>query len=131
LVPTAFQIMEKLERLPRSRNYIEDVVLSASNRQPYGWRAFLRPFSPPDFVASYLNVLVFVVLVAAYHVKDEREWNPLRWTRRVTMDTQNPMTTREKDLELRKGRLHRANKEVFFCKENGMRILEFIWVWLK
>lgn len=96
-----------------------------------GWRAFLRPFSPPDFIASYLNVLIFVVLVAAYHVKDEREWNPLRWTRRVTMDTQNPMTTREKDVELRKGRFHRANKEVFFCKENGMRILEFIWVWLK
>jgi amino acid transporter len=96
-----------------------------------GWRSFLSPFSAPDFVASYINLLVFVVLIAAYHVKDEREWNPLRWTRRVTMDINNPTVTREKNLELRKGRLHRANKKTFFCKENATRILEFVWVWLK
>lgn len=96
-----------------------------------GWRSFLHPFSTADFIASYLNVLIFTILVAAYHVKDEREWNPLRWTRRATMDIQNPMATREKDVNLRKGRLHRANTEKFFVKENGIRILEFIWVWLK
>lgn len=96
-----------------------------------GWRSFLKPFSPPDFVASYISILVFAVLVAAYHVKDEREWNPFRWSRRVTMDIDNPIATREKDVRLRKGRLHRANRKKVFCRENGMRILQFFWAWLK
>jgi len=96
-----------------------------------GWRSFLFPFSAPDFIASYMGVLLFVVITALYHVKDEREWNPLRWTRRVTMDINNPTVTREKNFELRKGRLHRANKQSIFCKENAVRFLEFVWAWLK
>jgi amino acid transporter len=96
-----------------------------------GWRSFLHPFSTADFLASYFNVFVFVVIVTAYHIKDEREWNPLRWTRRVTMDIRNPTVTREKNIELRKGRLHRANRETFFCKENALKYLEFVWAWLK
>lgn len=96
-----------------------------------GWRSFLYPFSPPDFIASYLSILLFIVITALYHIKDEREWNPFKWTRRVTMDIHNPTVTREKNLELRKGRLHRANKQMFFCKENAVRFLEFVWVWLK
>lgn len=103
------------------------ILLSIFN----GWRSFLRPFSLPDFVASYISILIFVALVAAYHVKDENEWNPFRWTRRATMDIDNPIATREKDLRQRKGRLHRANRKKIFCKENGKRALEFIWIWLK
>lgn len=95
-----------------------------------GWRSFLRPFSAADFIASYVSFFIFVLLVAAYHIKDEREWNPLRWTRRITMDISNPMVTREKDLRRRKGRLHRANRKSFFNRENGVRIWEFICVWL-
>ena len=96
-----------------------------------GWKSVLPPFSTPDFFASYTNVFVFVLLVSAYHIKDQQGWNPLKWSRRVTMDVNNPTVTREKDIRRRKGRLHRANKKTFFCKENGYRILEFIWTWLK
>ena len=96
-----------------------------------GWKSFLPPFSTPDFFASYTNAFVFVILVSAYHIKDQQGWNPLRWSRRVTMDINNPTVTREKDIRRRKGRLHRANKKVFFCKENAQRIGEFIWTWMK
>ncbi|MCJ1468528.1 hypothetical protein MMC07_007157 [Pseudocyphellaria aurata] len=96
-----------------------------------GWRSFLRPFSAPDFIASYISLFIFVLFVVAYHIKDEREWNPLHWTRRVTLDISNPMVTREKDLRRRKGRLHRANRRSFFSRANGVRFLEYIWVWLK
>lgn len=72
-------------------------------------------------------MLVFVLLVAAYHVEDEYEWNSLRWTRRVTMDINNPTVTREKGLALQKGRLHRTNTKTFFCK-NATRMIQFIRV---
>ena len=103
------------------------VVLAIFNR----WRSFLKPFSPPDFIASYISVAIFIVLVAAYHVKAEREWNPFRWSRRATMDIDNPVATREKDMRKRRGRLHRANRKTFLCRENARRMLEFVWVWLK
>jgi amino acid transporter len=96
-----------------------------------GWRSFLRPFSPPDFIASYIGVLLFVVITELYHVKDEKEWNPLEWTRRVTMNIHNPTVTRENNLELRKGRLHRANKQVYFWMENAVQFWKFVWDWLK
>jgi hypothetical protein len=47
------------------------------------------------------------------------------------MDIQNPLVTREKDINLRKGQLHRANRETFLCKENVVRVIRFIWTWLK
>jgi yeast amino acid transporter len=97
----------------------------------YGWKSFLAPFSAPDFFASYTNVFVFVFLVSAYHIKDQQGWNPLKWSRRITMDINNPTVTREKNIRRRKGRLHRANKKTFFCKENAVRVLEFIWTWMK
>jgi yeast amino acid transporter len=96
-----------------------------------GWRSFLYPFSPPDFIASYISISLFIVITVLYHIKDEREWNPFKWTRRVTMDIQNPTVTRERNMELRKGRLHRVNKQTLFCRENAVRFLEFLWVWLK
>ena len=96
-----------------------------------GWKSFLDPFSAANFFASYTNVFVFVLLVSAYHIKDRQGLNPLKWSRRVTMDINNPTVTREKDIRRRKGRLHRANKKVFFCRENAYRVLDFIWTWLK
>lgn len=96
-----------------------------------GWKSFLSPFSAPDFFASYTNVFVFVLLVSAYHIKDRQGWNPLRWSRRVTMDIYNPTVTREKDVRRRKGRLHRANTKILFCKENALRVVEYIWTWMK
>ena len=96
-----------------------------------GWKSFLSPFSSPDFFASYTNIFVFVFLISAYHIKDMQGWNPLKWSRRVTMDINNPTVTREKDIRRRKGRLHRANTKKVFCKENAQGVLEYLWTWLK
>jgi amino acid permease len=95
-----------------------------------GWCLFLSPFSASDLFASCINMLVFVLLVAAYRVEDEREWNSLRWARRVTMDINNPTVTREKSLELQKGRLYGTNTKTFFCK-NATRMVQFIRFWLE
>ena len=96
-----------------------------------GWKSLVNPFSSADFVASYISIPLFFGLVAAYHIKDERTWNPLQWTRRATMNVANPIETKEKNPLLRRGRLHRANKEKFFAKENAQRLAEFVWVWTK
>lgn len=96
-----------------------------------GWRSFLAPFSTPDFLASYTPIAIFVVLVCIYHVKDERTWNPLLWTRRATMNIQNPMETTEMNPLWRRGRLHRPNPNVFWSKDNVKGFVDFILVWLK
>lgn len=94
-----------------------------------GWRLFLSPFSASDIFASCINALVFVLLVAAYHVEDEHEWNSLRWTRRVTMNINNLTMTREKSLALQKvGCLERTKTSV--CK-NATRMMRFIRTWPK
>jgi amino acid transporter len=41
-----------------------------------GWRSFLSPFSHADFLAAYMAILIFVILVVLYHLKDEPEWMP-------------------------------------------------------
>lgn len=96
-----------------------------------GYKSMLHPLSIKDFVASYVCIPIFIVIVMAYHVKDEREWRFWRWTRRATMEVQNPMETSEKDPLLRRGRLHRKNLTHFWAKENLRQFGDFIWVWLK
>lgn len=96
-----------------------------------GWRSFLNPFSDADFLAAYLAVPIFVVIVALYHVKDEPEWLPWTWGVRRTMDIANPVETREKDPERRKGRLHRDNRDLVWCWENVGAFIAWVWVWLK
>ncbi|KAH8687915.1 amino acid permease/ SLC12A domain-containing protein [Tricladium varicosporioides] len=96
-----------------------------------GWRTFLSPFSHADFLSAYMSIPIFITIVALYHFKDEPEWKPWRWERRVTMEVGNPVVTVEKDPEKRKGRLHRANRDDFWCKENLAAFGQFVWTWLK
>jgi amino acid transporter len=96
-----------------------------------GWRSFLKPFSTPDFLAAYMSIPIFIAIVALYHMKDDIDWRPWRWERRVTMDISTPVCTREKDAEKRKGRLHRANKDVFWCWDNFEALVKFVWTWLQ
>lgn len=96
-----------------------------------GWKSLLHPFSPPDFVASYVPIPIFMVLVVAYHVKDERTWNPAHWHRRAEMDVKNPVETRQTNPLMRRGRLHRANPTNFWAKENVRVFRDFVWVWMK
>ncbi|KAF2094250.1 hypothetical protein NA57DRAFT_80663 [Rhizodiscina lignyota] len=43
-----------------------------------GWRSFAQPFSGKDFIASYISVLIFVILTILYFIKlnglDYRNW---------------------------------------------------------
>ncbi|CAG8975003.1 hypothetical protein HYALB_00012135 [Hymenoscyphus albidus] len=38
-----------------------------------GWRSFLNPFSTADFLAAYMSIPIFVIIVTLYHMKDEAE----------------------------------------------------------
>ena len=96
-----------------------------------GWRSFLSPFSHADFLAAYMAILIFVILVVLYHLKDEAEWMPWHWAIRRTMDIGNPVRTREKDPQMRKGRLHRVDKEVVWSWGNTRAFFNWVWVWLK
>lgn len=96
-----------------------------------GWRSFLNPFSHADFLAAYMAVPIFLAVVILYHVKDEPEWGPWTWGVRRTMDIGNPVETREKDPERRKGRLHRANRDVVWSVANAKSFLGWVWVWVK
>jgi len=96
-----------------------------------GWKAILSPFNAADFVASYIAIPIFCLLVVLYHVKDERTWNPFRWTRRATMNVSGPMETTQTDPLKRRGRLHRQNLKRFWSYENLVVFRDFIWVWMK
>ncbi|CAG8953760.1 hypothetical protein HYFRA_00006651 [Hymenoscyphus fraxineus] len=97
-----------------------------------GWRSFLNPFSTADFLAAYMSIPIFVIIVTLYHIKDEAEtWKFWCWGFQKSMDIANPIITREKDPEKRKGRLHRVDKTKIFGKQNAMKVLEVIWTWLK
>jgi len=78
-----------------------------------------------------MAILIFVVLVVLYHLKDEPEWMPWHWGVRRTMDIGNPGSTREKDPRMRKGRLHRVDKEVVWSWGNTRAFVDWVWVWLK
>ncbi len=96
-----------------------------------GWRSILKPFSHADFLAAYLSIPIFFIIVIIYHLKDEVDWRPWRWGRRLTMDIASPIVTREKDPEKRKGRLHRRDRRKFWVRENARAVGEFVWTWLK
>jgi amino acid transporter len=49
-----------------------------------GWRSLLKPFSTPDFLAGYLAIPIFVVVVAMYHGKDEVDWRFWKWGLRAS-----------------------------------------------
>lgn len=96
-----------------------------------GWKSMLTPFSVADFLASYIVIPIFLLLISLYHVKDERTWNPWKWSRRATMNVAGPMETTQTDPLLRRGRLHRRNLQKLWTKENVWVLREFVWVWLK
>ncbi|KAI9893089.1 MAG: hypothetical protein M1814_000636 [Vezdaea aestivalis] len=93
-----------------------------------GWRSFLNPFSAADFIASYISVVVFIFLVSAYHVKEEG-WNPMRWGRRYTMDTDRPLEVQEG--AKRKGQFSRVDKSAYLSAENAKGLAQWVWVWMK
>ncbi|XTI92660.1 amino acid permease-domain-containing protein [Cenococcum geophilum] len=51
-----------------------------------GWQSFVGPFSRSDFVASYISLPIFLVIVMAYHVKQDG-WDPRNWERNSSPET--------------------------------------------
>ncbi|KAF2199453.1 hypothetical protein GQ43DRAFT_116760 [Delitschia confertaspora ATCC 74209] len=94
------------------------------------WRAFVHPFSIPDFIASYIGIVVFFALIAAYHVKSDG-WNPLKWKRNASMQIQRP-PPKVVVPGRRRGHLELPNpKEPMWNEENFKATVNFIWHWLK
>jgi len=95
-----------------------------------GWYSFVSPMDTSDFLACYINIPIFIVLILAYRVKLEG-FNPLYWTRRANENLRNPLTILQNNPRLRRGRLHRANQDVLFSRGNAERFIQWLWAWLK
>lgn len=94
------------------------------------WRSLVHPFSIPDFLASYVGILVFFALVAAYHVKSDG-WNPLKWRRNASMQIHRP-PPKVVVPGRRRGHLEFPEpKEPIWAEENLKALVAFIWGWLK
>ncbi|PVH99630.1 hypothetical protein DM02DRAFT_656185 [Periconia macrospinosa] len=94
------------------------------------WRAFVNPFSMADFVASYVGILAFFTLIAAYHVKSDG-WNPLKWRRNASMQIHRP-PPRVVVPGRRRGQLEFPNpKAPVWEPENAKALIAFSWGWLK
>lgn len=94
------------------------------------WRAFVTPFSTPDFIASYVGIAAFFALVAAYHVKTDG-WNPFHWRRHASNQLNRP-PPKVVVPGRRRGYFHYPNpKAPFWESENAKATVNYIWGWLK
>ncbi|KAF2710904.1 hypothetical protein K504DRAFT_453937 [Pleomassaria siparia CBS 279.74] len=94
------------------------------------WRAFVYPFSLPDFIASYIGILAFFALIAAYHVKSDGR-NPMKWRRNASMQIHRP-PPKVVVPGRRRGHLVFPNpKDPIWVEENFKAFIGFIWGWLK
>ncbi|KAF2261629.1 hypothetical protein CC78DRAFT_343555 [Lojkania enalia] len=94
------------------------------------WRAFVHPFSTHDFLASYIGIVAFFALVAAYHVKSDG-WNPLKWRRNASMQIHRP-PPKVVCPGRRRGHLEYPNpKAPIWDEENLKALINFVWCWLK
>lgn len=91
-----------------------------------GVAAFLEdPFDIRRFIASYIGIPVFIILIVGYKLRRHgfrfRLWGPER-----SNDLRN---TIQASSEKRKGKLEFP--ESGFTRENGRTFIDWMWVWLK
>lgn len=94
-----------------------------------GWRCFFPPFSVPDFIVSYVGILAFGLIVAAYHVRMDG-WDPRKWKRHASMQIQRPLP-KVVVQGRRRGTLHLPNRKFLLAGENWKAFADWVWVWLK
>ncbi|KAH8671349.1 amino acid permease-domain-containing protein [Xylariales sp. PMI_506] len=94
-----------------------------------GWRTFVPPMSVNDFIACYIALLLFALIVIFYQIKFWG-WNPLRWQRRATNELQIPRPMIATSMP-RRGQLALVDTDNLFIKENVKQFGNWIWVWLK
>ncbi|KAF2186890.1 proline-specific permease [Zopfia rhizophila CBS 207.26] len=95
-----------------------------------GWRAFASPFNVADFIASYISIVAFFVLVAAYHISWEG-WNPLNWKRSATFQLRNPPPIQVELGMKRRGDLRLTNDNSVFSRQNFDDYIQWLWTWMK
>ncbi|KAK3312521.1 amino acid permease-domain-containing protein [Apodospora peruviana] len=107
-----------------------------------GWRTIVSPMAVDDFVASYIAIVMFLVISGAYFLKT-RGFNPSQWHRRaqkltgleaigpvVAADPNSQLPCKVCGMRHRRGRLVLPDGEGQH-KQKAMAILEWIWVWLR
>ncbi|OCK99929.1 uncharacterized protein K441DRAFT_652205 [Cenococcum geophilum 1.58] len=94
-----------------------------------GWQSFAKPFNRDAFVASYISIIVFFALVAAYHVKSDG-WNPLKWKRSASMQLARPQPMVVAPGR-RRGQLVFPNRKKYLSEENFKAFGEWVWCWMK
>lgn len=107
-----------------------------------GWRTLASPMRTRDFVASYISVVLFLVLTLAYYVKD-RGFSPTNWktlaVKLVGLESVGPIVVNAESTSQpcafcgakhRRGHLRFPDKRLFTSR-NFKAVVEWIWVWLK
>ncbi|OCL15268.1 hypothetical protein AOQ84DRAFT_411865 [Glonium stellatum] len=94
-----------------------------------GWQSFVKPFDRNEFIASYISIIVFFALIAAYHVKSDG-WNPLKWRRAASMQLARPPPMVVAPGR-RRGQLIFPNRKKCWSEENFKALMEWVWCWLK
>ncbi|TVY55430.1 Arginine permease CAN1 [Lachnellula cervina] len=108
--------------LKASYGMVASILLMVFN----GIGAFLeRPFDTRKFIASYISVPVFLLLLLGYKIRKHglafSQWGPER-----SNDLRNTVQAAS---EIRKGRLEFPDEGL--TKRNGRMFLDWIWVWMK
>ncbi|KAF2744533.1 hypothetical protein M011DRAFT_470381 [Sporormia fimetaria CBS 119925] len=94
------------------------------------WRAFVPPFSTHDFIASYVGIPAFFVLIAAYHVKSDG-WDPRKWRRNASMQIHRPPPKVVVPGRRRGHLVYPDPKAPVWDPENLKALASFIWGWMK
>jgi amino acid transporter len=107
-----------------------------------GWRTFVSPMSNKDFVASYIAVVLFLVLTMAYFFKD-RGFSPSTWktlaVKLVGLESVGPIVVDADSISNpckfcgarhRRGHLRFPDNKVL-TRGNFKAVVEWFWVWLK
>lgn len=84
-----------------------------------------RPFDVHRFIASYISVPVFILLILGYKIR-KHGFRISRWGPERSNDLRNAI---QAGSEIRKGRLELPDDG--FTKENWLTFLKWIWVWMK
>ncbi|KAF2177156.1 hypothetical protein K469DRAFT_733062 [Zopfia rhizophila CBS 207.26] len=95
-----------------------------------------------DFIASYIAVVIFIVLSLAYFIKD-RGFSPRNWKvfaiKLVGLEIVGPIVVASENItepckfcraRHRRGHLRFPDKQMFTWN-NGRAVVEWIWTWLK
>ncbi|KIW79484.1 hypothetical protein Z517_06096 [Fonsecaea pedrosoi CBS 271.37] len=90
-----------------------------------GWRS-ISPFSAPDFVASYISIVIFIVLCVLYRWHLHRQFLPRL---RPTMNLRYPVEMDITDPRAGRDRLRFGKEDNL--QTRAIKTGQWLWVWLK